>query len=127
MAQTSAIEATLAAWRDAERRLARAVDGEAATIRLEIESHRDTYQRLSAEGMAGWLGKLKEAEGRRAHATPSTPPFHEAARDTQDIAVAIWEAARSSDQDTPQREQNQRTAPRRTPPGVTTKMATSKT
>lgn len=127
MAQTSAIEATLAAWRDAERRLARAVDGEAETIRLEIGAHRDTYRRLSAEGMAGWLGKLKEAEMRRSQATPSTPPFHEAARDTQDIAVAIWEAARSSDQDTPQREQNQRTAPRRTAPGVTTKRARSKT
>ncbi len=126
MAQTSAIEATLAAWRDAERRLAGAVDGEAEAIRLEIGTHRDAYQRLSAEGMAGWLGKLQEAEGRRKHATPSTPPFHEAARDTQDIAVAIWEAARSSDQDTPQREQNQRTAPRRTAPGVTTDRAKSK-
>jgi hypothetical protein len=34
LAQTSAIQATLAAWRDAERRLTRAVDGEAETIRL---------------------------------------------------------------------------------------------
>jgi hypothetical protein len=127
LAHTSAIEAALASWRDAERRLARAVDGEAETIRVEIGSHRENYQRLSAEGMAGWMSKLKEAEKRRSHATPSTPPFHEAARDTQEIAAAIWEAARSSDEDTPQTEQNHRTTPGPTPPEVNTEQAKSKT
>lgn len=121
MAPTSAIEAVLAAWRDAERRLSQAVDGEAETIKLEVGTLRHNYQLLSAEGMAGWMGKLNEAERRRSHATPSTLPFHEAARDTQEIAAAIWGAARSSDEDTPQTEQNRRRTPSRTAPGVTTK------
>jgi hypothetical protein len=65
--------------------------------------------------MAGWLAKLKDAEKRRSIATPSTAPFHEAARDTEEIAAAIWEAARSSDEDTPQTKENQRTAHGRAP------------
>lgn len=75
MARTEAIEAALAAWREA-------------------------------------------AEGRRSQATPSTPPFHEAARDTQEIAAEIWEAARSSDEDTPQTDLNRRATPRPARPGV---------
>ncbi|HEY8847009.1 MAG TPA: hypothetical protein VIM24_10150, partial [Candidatus Limnocylindrales bacterium] len=63
------------------------------------------------------MDKLREAESRRSHATPSTLPFHEAARDTQEIAAEIWEAARSSDEDTPQTEINRRRTPRPTAPG----------
>lgn len=68
--------------------------------------------------MVEWIAKLHEAEGRRAQATPSTLPFHVAARDTQDIAAEIWEAARSSDEDTPETALNRRTAPRPVRPGV---------
>ena len=118
MASMSPIEVTLAAWRDAERRLANARDGGVETLRLEVRSHRDDYQRLAAQGMAGWMSKLKEAEKRRSHATPSTPPFHEAARDTQEIAAAIWEAARSIDEDTPQTAENRRKTPGPPAPGV---------
>ena len=118
MARRELIEAALTAWRDAERRLARAVDGEADALRREVELHRDEFQRLSAEHMVQWIEKLHEAENRRSHATPSTLPFHVAARDTQEIASEIWEAARSSDEDTPETEANRRTTPRPTRPGV---------
>jgi len=64
------------------------------------------------------IGSLREAEHRRANATPSTLPFHEAARDTQEIASDIWEAARSSDEDTPETDTNRRTTPRPTRPGA---------
>jgi hypothetical protein len=63
------------------------------------------------------IGSLREAESRRANATPSTLPFHQAARDTQEIASDIWEAARSSDEDTPETDTNRRTTPRPTRPG----------
>jgi len=118
MARRQAIEAALDAWRDADRRLAKAVDGEADGLAREVALHRNEFQRLSAEHMVQWMDKLREAEGRRSHATPSTLPFHQAARDTQEIAAEIWEAARSSDEDTPVTSANKRTTPRPVRPGV---------
>lgn len=118
MARREAIETALAAWRDAERRLTRAVNGESEALTREVEQYRGDFQRLSAEHMIDWIAKLHEAESRRAHATPSTLPFHEAARGTQEIAAEIWEAARSSDEDTPQTADNKRTTPRPSAPGV---------
>lgn len=49
MVQREIIEAALHAWRNAERQLARAVDGEAEALAREVELHRDEFQRLSAE------------------------------------------------------------------------------
>jgi hypothetical protein len=118
MARREAIETALAEWRDAERRLAGALDGEAEAASREVKLHRDEFQELSAAHMVEWMGKLAEAEDRRSHATPSSVPFHVAARDTQEIASQIWEAARSSDEDTPQTDQNRRTTPRPVRPGV---------
>jgi hypothetical protein len=118
MARRQAIEAALDAWRDADRRLAKAVDGEADELAREVAVHRNEFQRLSAEHMVQWMDKLREAEGRRANATPSTLPFHQAARDTQEIAAEIWEAARSSDEDTPVTSANKRPTPRAVRPGV---------
>ena len=117
MSRREAIEAALAAWRDAERRLARAVDGDRAAIEREVDRYRSDFQQLSADHMVERIGSLREAEHRRANATPSTLPFHEAARDTQEIASDIWEAARSSDEDTPATDTNRRTTPRPTRPG----------
>ncbi len=117
MSRREAIEAALAAWRDAERRLAGAADADRTAIRRQVESHRSDFQQLSADHMVERIGSLREAEGRRANATPSTLPFHEAARDTQEIASDIWEAARRSDEDTPETETNKRTTPRQTRPG----------
>jgi hypothetical protein len=68
--------------------------------------------------MVEWIAKLHEAEGRRSQATPSTVPFHVAARDTQKIAAEIWEAARESDEDTPVTAANRRTTPRPVRPGL---------
>ena len=119
MTRREEIEAALAAWRDAERRLATAVDGEREAIERQVQRHRSDFQQLSADHMVERIGSLREAENRRSHATPSTLPFHEAARDTQEIASDIWEAARKSDEDTPETETNKRTTPRPTRPGET--------
>jgi len=118
MERRRSVEAALAAWRDAERRLSRATDGDTEGLNREVKVHRDEYQRLSVANMNEWMARLDEAVGRRANATPSTVPFHEAARDTQEIAAQIWEAARSSDEDTPKTDLNQRTTPRPVAPGV---------
>lgn len=118
MTQRQTVEVALSAWRDAERRLSLAKDGEADVLVREVGQLRDEYQRLSAANMADWMAKLDDAEERRSNATPSTAPFHEAARDTQEIAAQIWEAARSSDEDTPETDLNKRTTPRPTAPGV---------
>jgi hypothetical protein len=115
-----AIEVSLAAWRDAERRLATSLDNEREAIAGEVKYHRTEFQQLSADHMVEQIGKLREAERRRSQATPSTPPFHEAARDTQEIASDIWEAARESDQDTPQTAENRRTTPTPSAPGART-------
>lgn len=119
MARREAIEGALEAWRKAERCLATASGEDAERLAHEVEIHRDEFQRISAQHMVEWIDKLQEAEGRRSSATPSTLPFHVAARDTQDIASEIWEAARSSDEDTPVTEANKRTTPRPPRPGTT--------
>ena len=118
MERRRSVEASLAAWRDAERRLSHAFGRDIPGLTREVTVHRDEYQRLSAANMSEWMARLDEAEGRRANSTPSTVPFHEAARDTQEIAAQIWEAARSSDEDTPETELNRRTTPRPIAPGL---------
>jgi hypothetical protein len=117
MAKRESIEATQSAWRAAERQLAAATNGDTEDLQAEVVRCRDEFQRLSAEHMVEWIGKLHEAEDRRANATPSTLLFHVAARDTQEIAAEIWEAARSSDEDTPETDANRRTSPRPSRPG----------
>jgi hypothetical protein len=117
MTQRQAIEAALTAWRDAERRLTDVPEGKREAIAREVESHRVEFQQLSADHMVERISSLKEAESRRSRATPSTPPFHQAARDTQEIASEIWEAARASDEDTPETAANRRTTPAPSAPG----------
>jgi hypothetical protein len=78
-----------------------ATDGDRDAIQAEVERHRSDFQRLSADHMMERLDALKDAEDRRRNATPSTPPFHQAARDELEIASDIWEGARQSDRDTP--------------------------
>jgi acyl-CoA reductase-like NAD-dependent aldehyde dehydrogenase len=117
MTRREAIEGALAAWRDADRRLSAAADEERGELARQVTRYRSEFQQLSADHMVERIDKLREAESRRVHATPSTPPFHEAARDTQEIAGDIWEAARLSDEDTPQTVENRRTTPRPARPG----------
>lgn len=108
----------MVAWRTAERLESTAVDGEREALTRDVEVHRTEFQRLSADHMVEWISKLQAAESRRAHATSSTPQFHEAARETEEIAAEIWEAARISDEETPQTEANQRRSPKPAAPGV---------
>ena len=95
------IEEALAAWREAERRLDQAVDGDREALQAEVERHRSSFQTLSVAHMMDRLDALHEAEDRRKSAVPSTPPFHQAAKDEMVIASEIWNSARQSDQDTP--------------------------
>ena len=95
------IEAALAGWREAERKLAGA-NGDTDAIKAEIERHREAFHRLSGEHMAERMDALHDAEDRRISAMPSTHPFHQAAQDEKLIANEIWENARESDEDTPQ-------------------------
>jgi hypothetical protein len=96
-----AIETALAAWREAERKLAARADGDTDAIRAEIERRREEFRQLSAQHMIERLDALADAERRRAGATPSTEPFHDAAKDEERIAAEIWEHARASDEDIP--------------------------
>ena len=98
-----AIQDALYAWRQAERELSEETDGRRGELEAAIVRHRTEYQRLYTEGMLEYLNLLHDAEDRRASATPSTPAFHEATRDTQEIAADIWHEARRGDLDTPQR------------------------
>lgn len=95
------IEEALASWRDAQRRLDNATDGELDALRAEVDERRQRFQDLSAEYMMGRLDALKEAESRRKSAVPSSDPFHAAAREEMKIAADIWDTARMSDADTP--------------------------
>ncbi|HUP83297.1 MAG TPA: hypothetical protein VM284_03805 [Candidatus Limnocylindria bacterium] len=95
------IEEALAAWREAERRFQSATDGDREALQAAVVRHRDDFQRLSAAHMANRIDALHEAENRRRLATPSTPPFHAAAKDEKAIAAEIWDSARMSDEDTP--------------------------
>ena len=96
------MEAALAAWRQADRKLALLTDGDRDAVQADAERHRAEFQRLSSEHMIDRIDALKEAETRRSSSTPSTPPFHEAAKDELEIAAEIWDVARVSDKDTPQ-------------------------
>lgn len=98
-----AIQDALYAWRKAERELFGSTDGHREELQAAIELHRGEYHRLYTEQMLESLDRLHEAEGRRAASTPSTPDFHQATRDTQEIAADIWHEARRGDLDTPQR------------------------
>ena len=103
VSRREAIQDALYAWRQAERELATETDGRRPALEAEIVKYRTEYQRLYSEQMMENLGRLHEAEDRRARATPSTQAFHEATRDTQEVAADIWHEARRGDLDTPQR------------------------
>jgi hypothetical protein len=64
MARREAIETALTECRDAERRLAGALDGGAEAASRDVKLHRDEFQALSSAHMAEWMGKLAEAEWR---------------------------------------------------------------
>jgi hypothetical protein len=94
-------EEALAAWRDAVRRLEHATDGETEVLAAEVADHRQRFQELSAQYMMDRIDALKHAEAKRRSELPSTPAFHEAAREEMDIAAEIWDTARISDAEIP--------------------------
>ena len=87
-------------WRTAERELVESGDGD-DRLEANVARLRGVYQHLYTEGMVENMERLHEADTRRSRAVPSTFEFHEAARDTEDIAADIWEQARRGDRDTP--------------------------
>lgn len=103
VSRREAIQDALYLWRKAERELAEETDGRRPQLEADVVRHRTEYQRLYTANMLENLDRLHEAEGRRAQAIPSTPGFHSATRDTQEIAADIWHEARRGDLDTPQR------------------------
>jgi hypothetical protein len=94
-------------WRRAERELVEGGDNGNGNgdgdgrLAASVSELRARYQRLYSEGMVENLDRLHDADERRSRATPSTPDFHEATRDTEDAAMDIWEQARRGDRDTP--------------------------
>lgn len=94
------LQEALRLWRTAERELVASGDGR-EDLEANVARLRDEYQRLYTEGMVENIARLHEADARRSQSTPSTPDFHHATRDTEDIAADIWEQARRGDRDTP--------------------------
>ena len=94
------LQDALRLWRQAERELVESGDGR-EDLEANVARLRDEYQRLYTEGMVESMDRLHEADDRRSRATPSTPAFHAATRDTEEIAADIWEQARRGDRDSP--------------------------
>ena len=103
VSRREAIQDALYKWRQAERELDAETDGRRPALEAAVVRHRDEYQRLYTAHMRDNLNRLHDAERRRAGSTPSTPDFHLATRDTQEVAADIWHEARRGDLDTPQR------------------------
>ena len=95
------VEEALALWREAVRRRDETSDGNRPELDAEIARRRAAFQQLSADYMMNRIDALKEAESRRAHAIPSTEPFHQAARDEAQIAAEIWDSALVNDREAP--------------------------
>ena len=92
------VQAALAAWREAVRRRDAANDGDRDALDAAAQRAGAEFQRVSAEHMMNRIDALQDAEDRRKHAVPSTPPFHEAAREEKEIAAEIWDTAQASDE-----------------------------
>ena len=103
VSRREAIQDALYKWRKAERELAEETDGRRPQLEADVVRHRTEYQRLYTETMLENIDRLHKAEERRSRAIPSTPAFHDATRETQDVAADIWHEARRGDLDTPQR------------------------
>ena len=101
MAGRQEIEAALSAWREAQRRVDEADGHHTDEMEREVEATRTAYQQVAADQMAERLDDLKEVESRRAAATPSSEPYHGAAREEQSIATEIWREAREMDTSSP--------------------------
>jgi len=97
------VEAALALWREAERALSQGNGHTLDELVADVERARAAYQQVAGDHMAERIGALQDMEARRAAATPSTVPYHDAARAETVIAGEIWGDVRSMDEDTPRR------------------------
>jgi hypothetical protein len=84
------IEAALAAWRAAERRLADADGNATPEMERELVEAKWHYQELAAGHMTDRIDALHAAERRRAGAIPSSDAFHATAAEEKSIAGDIW-------------------------------------
>ena len=100
VSRREALQEALRVWRAAQRELETSGDGR-EDLEANVHRLRDEYQRLYTANMVENLERLHEADARRSAATPSTPDFHAATRDTEIVAADIWEQARRGDRDTP--------------------------
>jgi hypothetical protein len=87
------IEAALAAWRAAERRVAEADGNLTPEMARELVEAKWRYQEFATAHMTARIDALHAVEARRAAALPSTDPFHEAAAEDKAIARYIWAEA----------------------------------
>jgi hypothetical protein len=93
------IEAALAAWRAAERRIAEADGNLTPGMIQELAEARATYQEIATTHMTERIDALHAAERRRSAAEPSSDSFHEATAEEKAIANEIWSEADQIDRD----------------------------
>lgn len=96
-----ALDEAQRSWRQAEDALTRAGAGRRIELGRRAVALRDAYSRLYTEAMIDLLRQLRAADGRRARSTPSTPAFHAATRETEEVAADIWQQAHEGDRDSP--------------------------
>jgi hypothetical protein len=105
VSRREALAEALRIWRDAERALGGASDVSRPEMEADVIRFRGSYQLIYTENMVDSMVRLRDADDRRARATPSTAEFHAATQDTEEIAADIWEQARRGDLDSPQTRQ----------------------
>lgn len=88
-------------WTFAERELEESTGGPRADLEAHVVQLRDDYHGIFAESMLQQLSALHQVDELRASSTPSTPPYHDALRRTEEIAANIWEQARRGDREAP--------------------------
>jgi hypothetical protein len=99
MAPIKDIEAALAAWRAAERRVEEADGNLTPGMIQELADARATYQEIASAHMAERIDALHAAESRRSAADPSSDLFHQAVAEEKAIANEIWSEADQIDRD----------------------------
>jgi hypothetical protein len=93
------IEAALAAWRAAERRVAEADGNLTPGMIQDLADARATYQEIASAHMTERIDALYAVEGRRSMAEASSDQFREAVAEQKAIANEIWSEADQIDRE----------------------------